>query len=444
MIINIPVDAGKIIDRLREKGFDAYTVGGCVRDNLLGKNPDDWDICTSALPDKVKEIFDGCLVLETGLKHGTVTVRFNHQSYEITTYRIDGEYVDNRRPKNVQFVKSLKEDLARRDFTINAMAYNSFEGLIDYNNGCNDLRDKIIRCVGNPDKRFDEDALRILRALRFSSVLDFNIEKETSLSIHRNKELLSNIAKERINVELCKLLCGKGVRKVLLEYADVFSIILPEIKPMIGFQQKNPHHLYDVWEHTAVVVENSEDDIFIKLAALLHDIAKPDCYTCDEQGIGHFYGHAEFSSDIAKNILRDLKFSNEIVNNVVQLIKYHDADISENSKSIKRWLNRLGEVQFKRLLKLKHADVMGQSDYKRQEKLKTLQDIEKALIQVLEEKQCFSLKDLAINGRDLIQIGIIDGKQIGQNLDNVLKQVIENNIENNKDDLLSFIKNMTK
>lgn len=444
MIINIPVDAGKIIDRLREKGFDAYTVGGCVRDNLLGKNPDDWDICTSALPDKVKEIFDGCLVLETGLKHGTVTVRFNHQSYEITTYRIDGEYVDNRRPKNVQFVKSLKEDLARRDFTINAMAYNSFEGLIDYNNGCNDLRDKIIRCVGNPDKRFDEDALRILRALRFSSVLDFNIEKETSLSIHRNKELLNNIAKERINVELCKLLCGKGVRKVLLEYADVFSIILPEIKPMIGFQQKNPHHLYGVWEHTAVVVENSEDDIFIKLAALLHDIAKPDCYTCDEKGIGHFYGHAEFSSDIAKNILRNLKFSNEIVNNVVQLIKYHDADISKNSKSIKRWLNRLGEVQFKRLLKLKHADVMGQSDYKRQEKLKTLQDIEKALIQVLEEKQCFSLKDLAINGRDLIQIGIIDGKQIGQNLDNVLKQVIENNIENNKDDLLSFIKNMTK
>lgn len=442
MIMNIPVDVVKIIDKLAEKGFEAYTVGGCVRDSLLDKKPEDWDICTSALPDQVKEVFDGYLVIETGLKHGTVTIRLNHQSYEITTYRVDGEYLDNRRPQSVNFVSSLKEDLARRDFTINAMAYNSAKGLEDYYEGCKDLKNKVIRCVGNPDERFNEDALRIIRALRFASVLGFNIEKETTRSIHKNKGLLDNIARERINLELRKLLCGKGVKKVLLEYSDVLAAIIPELAPMFGFKQNNPHHKYDVWEHTVVAIDNSTNDVMIRLALLLHDIAKPECYTCDEKGIGHFYSHGEFGSQIAKNVLRNLKFDNETINHIFQLVKYHDADISDKNKFIKKWLNKLGEIQFKRLLKVKYADVMGQSDYLREEKLKIIDNIENNLRQVLEEKQCFNLKDLAVNGRDLIVIGIDDGRKIGEILNWLLEQVIENKLENKKNILLGAIKDM--
>jgi len=436
VIINIPVDVEKIINRLEERGFEAYAVGGCIRDSLMDSKPNDWDICTSAQPEQVINCFEDYHVIETGVKHGTVTVRLNGQSYEITTYRIDGEYLDNRRPENVQFVNSIQEDLARRDFTMNAMAYNSGKGLVDYYKGCNDLKDGIIRCVGKADERFKEDALRIIRALRFASVFGFTIEKETSESIHHNKNLIKNIAKERINVELCKLLSGKGVKEILKNYSDILSVMIPEIKPMIGFQQNNPHHKYDVWEHTIAAVENSVSEPIIRLAVLLHDIGKPECYTCDGRGIGHFYSHGEFGAKIAEKILRDLKFDNQTISDVCQLIKYHDADISENSKFIKKWLNKIGIVQFERLLLVKQADVMGQSDYLKEKKLKTLANIQSTMSKILEEKQCFTLKQLAVNGNDLIKIGIHDGKIIGEILNWLLEQVMENQLENKKDTLI--------
>lgn len=436
MIINIPVDVEKIINRLEERGFEAYAVGGCIRDSLMDSKPNDWDICTSAQPEQVINCFEDYHVIETGVKHGTVTVRLNGQSYEITTYRIDGEYLDNRRPENVHFVKSLQEDLARRDFTINSMAYNSCKGLADYYKGCSDLKDGIVRCVGKADERFKEDALRIIRALRFASVLGFTIETETSESIHRNKNLIENIAKERINVELCKMLSGKGVKDVLKKYSDILSVMIPEIKPMIGFNQNNPHHKYDVWEHTIAAVENSISEPIIRLAVLLHDIGKPECYTCDGKGIGHFYSHGEFGAKKAEKILRDLKFDNQTIRDVCQLIKYHDADLSENSKFIKKWLNKIGIVQFERLLLVKRADVMGQSDYLKEKKLKTLASIQSSMKQVLEEKQCFSLKQLDVNGNDLMEIGIHDGKKIGELLNWLLEQVMENQLENKKDTLI--------
>lgn len=442
MVINVPVDVEKIINRLEEKGFEAYAVGGCVRDSLLGSKPSDWDLCTSARPEQVIECFEGYHIIETGLKHGTITVRLSGQSYEITTYRVDGEYLDNRRPENVTFVSSLKEDLARRDFTINAMAYNSNKGLADYFQGCKDLENRVIRCVGSADERFKEDALRIIRAIRFASVLEFNLEQETAESIHKNRELLNKIAKERINTELGKLLCGKGVSQVLKAYSGVLGTIIPEILTMIGFQQNNPHHQYDVWNHTVAALENSENDLTIRLAVLLHDVGKPECYTCDSDGIGHFYSHGEFGAKEADRILRNLKFSNQVISDVCQLIKYHDADINDNDRFIKKWLNKIGEVQFKRLLQVKYADVMGQSDYLREYKLKKLKAIESNMKRVLSEKQCFSLKQLAVNGEDLMEAGIHDGKKIGEVLEGLLEQVMDNQLENTKDILIYTAKNM--
>lgn len=442
MVINIPIDVEKIINRLQEGDFEAYAVGGCIRDSLMDIKPSDWDLCTSARPEQVISCFEEYSVIETGVKHGTVTVRLNDQSYEITTYRIDGEYLDNRRPETVHFVKSLQEDLARRDFTINAMAYNSSKGLVDFYGGCKDLKEEIIRCVGKADERFKEDALRIIRALRFASVLGFTIETETSESIHRNGTLLENIAKERINVELCKLLTGKGIKEILKNYSDILSVIIPEIKPMIGFQQNNPHHKYDVWEHTIVALENSANDSIVKLAILLHDIGKPECYTCDKKGIGHFYSHGEFGAVMTEKILKRLKFDHQTISDVCQLIKYHDAEISNNSKFIKKWLNKIGIIQFERLLLVKQADVMGQSDYLKEKKLKMIASIQSNLKQVLEEKQCFTLKELAINGNDLIEIGIPNGRKIGEILNWILEQVMEEQLENTKEILINAAKNM--
>jgi len=442
VIINLPIDAEKIIKRLEEEGHEAYAVGGCIRDSLLGEQPQDWDICTSAQPEEVMVCFKDYPVIATGIKHGTVTVRLNHRSYEVTTYRRDGVYLDNRRPESVAFVSSLKEDAARRDFTVNAMAYNSAKGLVDYYQGCSDLKAGIIRCVGNADERFREDALRIIRAMRFASVLGFVIEKDTALSMRRNKELLSRVSRERINVELCKLLRGKGIKHILREYKDILAVIMPELTPMFGFQQNNPHHKYDVWEHTVIAVDSSINEIIIRLALLLHDIGKPECYTCDSNGIGHFYSHGEFGAEMAKKILKDLKFDNLTVNNVCQLVKYHDADINESNQFIKKWLNKIGDSQFDRLLQVKYADVMGQSDYQREKKLKKLENIEKIKKQVFQESQCYSLKDLAVNGRDLIEVGIQDGKKIGEILEWLLEQVIENRLENQRGDLIEAAKSI--
>lgn len=444
VIINIPVDVEKIINKLEDQGFEAYAVGGCVRDLLLGMEPKDWDICTSALPQEIVCCFKDYRTIEVGIKHGTVAVISAGKSYEITAYRTEGEYKDNRRPEMVNFVSELKEDLARRDFTVNAMAYNSRWGLKDFYGGCSDLANKTLRCVGDKDKRFKEDALRILRAVRFASVLGFEAEKETNEAIHRNKALLGNISKERIKEELCKLLCGDEVKKTLIEYGDVMAEIIPEVATMIDFEQNNPHHSRNVWEHTLEALDNSENNLIVRLAVLLHDVAKPICYTMGIDGVGHFYGHGEQGAELAEEILKNLKFDNNVINNVRQLIKYHDAPLSPDGKFVKKWLNKIGQEELQYLISVKYADIMGQSEYKRAEKLSALNAVSVEMTSILEEKQCYSLKDLAVNGRDLAELGMCEGRQMGDSLNFLLDKVIDGEIENDKKTLIKELKSNDK
>lgn len=425
-----------IIKTLEQNGFEAYVVGGCVRDSLIGLNPNDWDICTSAKPEQTKECFQEYHIIETGMQHGTITIMIDHEPYEVTTYRIDGEYLDNRHPNEVQFVNSLKEDLARRDFTINAMAYNPKDELIDYFGGQLDLQNKVIQCVGNSDARFNEDALRIMRALRFASTYDFKIDDATKLSVHQFKSLLTNIAVERINSELCKLLCGSGVKYILTHYHDVIGVFIPEILAMAGFEQNNPHHMYNVWEHTVNAIYHASSDMIVRLTVLFHDIGKPHCYTQDEQGIGHFYGHGQISSDMSYDIMKRLKFDNDTVNQVKELVLYHDADIQPRNKHIKRWLNKIGEERLRQLIEVKIADISAQSRLEREERLLTLSKMKMCIDEVISQQQCFCLKDLAINGRDLIEIGIHQGTQIGVILYKLMDLVIEEQINNEKDELI--------
>ncbi|QIB69210.1 HD domain-containing protein [Aminipila butyrica] len=442
MIINIPIDVEKIISRLEAEGFEAYIVGGCVRDQLLGIVPEDWDICTSAKPEQVVSCFSDCRLLNTGIQHGTVTILLGGQAYEVTTYRQDGTYMDGRRPEEVAFVTSLEEDLARRDFTVNTLAYNARRGLVDPYGGCKDLQAKLIRCVGEPGERLREDGLRIIRALRFASVLGFSIEAETARSLHNSGSLLSIVAVERIQTEFCKLLCGQGVKGVLEEYRDIIEVFLPELKPMAECQQHNPHHWYDVWKHTLEALGHTEESLVVRLAVLLHDVAKPRSYTFGKDGVGHFYGHGEQGATMAEAILKRLKMDGQTVREVCQLIKYHDAEVGESGPLIKKWLHKLGPVQFERLLQVKYADIMGQSDYLRERKLNMLGAIRRKLLQVLEEGQCFCLKDLAVNGHDLMALGIPAGKKVGELLEKLLEQVLEEQLENTRETLLQAVKRL--
>lgn len=442
MTIDIPKGANTVLSILEHNGAEAYVIGGCVRDSILGRTPHDWDICTNALPEKVKDYFTslGYHVIETGMKHGTVTVMVENEPYEVTTYRVDGEYKDSRHPESVQFVGDLKADLARRDFTMNALAYNTEMGIVDYFNGLTDIRMKLIRCVGVADDRFNEDALRIMRAVRFASTYGFELDKSVTDSIHRNRNLLSNIAAERINVELTKALMGEGVGYILSNFVDVIGVFFPEVLPMIEFKQNNPHHIYDVWNHTIEVVKNAENNATIKLAALFHDIGKPHSYTEDEQGIGHFYGHAGISMDIAETVLKRLKFDNDTIYNIVELIKYHDADIQPRNRSVKRWLNKIGENGLRQLVALKRADVMAQSELNRGERLMQLDGILACVETIIAQQQCFSLKDLAVNGRDLMDAGVPQGVRIGVVLNELLDMVLDEQIDNNHEVLLKAVK----
>jgi len=433
--INIPSEVQFIIDTLEKSGYEAYAVGGCVRDAVLHNDPKDWDICTPALPEQIMRCFEGYHIIETGLKHGTITLLIDNKPYEITTYRIDGIYSDNRHPDKVEFVSKLKEDLSRRDFTINAMAFNPSKGFVDYFGGVLDINNRIIRCVGDADKRFQEDALRIMRALRFASVLGFSLDAETSNAINRNAKLLKNIAVERISVELNKLINGLDADKILLSYTLVIEEIIPEIKAMIGFEQNNPYHHLDVWRHTVESIINTPAETALRLTMLFHDIAKPVSYT-EEDSIGHFYGHPQISSDMAKQILSRLKYDNQTIETVTQLILYHDTDIQPRRKHIKRWLNRIGEDRFRQLLIIKRADAMAQSEKHRQKRIDTLDAIVPILNEIIENHQCFSLKDLAINGKDLIAIGVPEGAMIGNVLNQLLDLVINELIENEKVQLI--------
>lgn len=428
-----------IIDILKENGYDAYAVGGCIRDTIMKKKPSDWDICTSSTPQETLECLNKSNVVKNGLKHGTVTVVFDDITYEITTFRIDGEYADNRRPESVTFVRELKEDLARRDFTINAIAYNDAEGLCDFFGGINDINKKIIRCVGNPDKRFNEDALRIMRALRFASVLGFDIEKSTSDSIHRNKELLKNISVERIMSEFSKMLVGDNAEKILMEYSDVFCVFIPEIKPMIGFNQKNKHHIYDVWKHTVKAVVNTPPNRILRFAALFHDIGKPKAFTIDKQGVGHFYGHPEISEEMTYNILKRLKSDNKTLEQVTTLVKKHDVGIIAKPKYVRRTVVKIGNELFEKLLLLKRADALAQNPVYTSEKLKYIDELERIYKENMTDIPNFTIKSLAVNGYDLMNMGITNGKEIGICQKRLFKLVVDGEIQNEKNVLLELV-----
>lgn len=441
--IEMPAAAKLIISELEKNGFEAYIVGGCVRDYILGRTPNDWDICTSAKPNDVINIFSQDYhVIETGLKHGTVTVAINKIPYEVTTFRIDGEYTDSRHPDSIEFTGDITKDLARRDFTINAMAYNDKIGIVDVFGGMADCENKIIRCVGNAKKRFEEDALRILRAVRFASQLGFGIEQDTQKEIHALKQSLVHISAERINAEFCKIITGKCACTILNEYKSVFAEIIPDIQPMFRFEQHNFHHIYDVWGHTLKALEQAPPDLTIRLAVFFHDIAKPLCFSKSDDGMGHFYGHAKISADMTRKILADLKFDNDTIKNVTELIYYHDSEIMPENKYVKRWLGKIGEVQFKRLLNVKRCDTRGLAPQFIEERLEKFDYIEKLAEEVLSKQECFSMKSLNINGRDLIKLGMTPGKRMGEILNTLLNRVVDGEIPNDRNTLIREAKKL--
>lgn len=443
MRFQLLAEAKLILDLMHQNGFECYMVGGCVRDLLLGKKPSDYDFATSALPNEILECFSDYKTYNVGIKFGTVCVLINGNKFEITTYRSDGNYLDFRHPNKVNFTRNLQEDLKRRDFTINAIAYNEEKGIVDLFDSICDLKNGIIRCVGNPNERFNEDALRILRALRFSSKFNFTIDEETSKSIIDNVDLLANIANERISVELLGILTGIGVRNILDEYKDVFAFIIPELRPMFDFDQRSPYHCYDLWHHTIETINNISCDSILRMTMLLHDIGKVDTFTLTESGRGHFYGHPEVSFEKAKVILKRLKYSNEFIHTVSLLIKYHDVRFNGNRKLIKKVMSVIGKDNMELLFKVQCSDMLSQSDYKKEEKLFAIKESMIEYQKIIKEEKCFSLKQLEIDGRDLIDIGITDGHTIGQILNTCLDEVINETLENKKEVLIRRAKKLT-
>lgn len=445
--IKIPSGANEIIHSLQNNGYEAFLVGGCVRDSILGRPIHDYDITTSATPYEMMKVFKDKRIIETGLQHGTITIVINGEGYEVTTYRIDGNYSDSRRPDSVTFTRSLEEDLKRRDFTINAMAYNDEVGLIDPFNGMEDIKYHKIRCVGRAEDRFSEDALRILRAIRFASQLGFVLEPDTDWNISKMYKNLENISVERINSEFCKIAASSNFCVQMVLYSDVLSLFIPEIKDMFDFLQNNPYHIYDVWNHTVHAVHAYEcdcepdlnpRDLITSLAVFFHDIGKPHCYQDGEDGIRHFKGHGRVSADMTDKIMKRLRFDNDTREKVVELVYYHDATFEVGKKYIKRWLNKIGEEQFRRLLNVRRADIKAQADMAQETRLQKIDNIEYILEEVLQDDECFSLKDLAVNGKDLITIGYKPGKEIGEVLNNLLDLVISGEYKNEKEKLLEI------
>ncbi len=438
MSIQIPPAVLTLLDKLRTAGFAAYAVGGCVRDSLLGKIPADWDVTTEALPEQIKAALPDYRILETGIRHGTVTVLTAEEAVEVTTYRCESGYSDGRRPDTVRFVRELREDLRRRDFTVNAMAWHPDEGLIDPFNGQKDLRARTIRCVGRPEERFSEDSLRILRALRFAAVLAFNIEAETAAALHCCAPLLTRIAPERISAELLRLLCGERVLPVMRDFREILGKAIPVLLPMFDLDQRNPHHVHDVYMHTLHVVEAIPAEPVLRLAALFHDCGKPLCRTVDANGIGHFYHHAAVGADIAEQAMRELRLDSDTIRQVKQLVKWHDVPLEATQACMRRWLNRMGESALRRLLLLKRADTLGQAPTLC-ERQKEIDRLEAVLQQVLKESLCFSLKDLAVKGNNLIAAGVPIGPPVGELLKRLLTEVIEERCPNDREALLGLV-----
>lgn len=435
MTMDMPKNVDIAINLLQSAGFEAYAVGGCVRDSLLGKTPNDWDITTSAKPEDMKSVFADFHCIDTGIKHGTVTVVIDGEPLEITTFRLDGEYEDNRHPKSVTFTSDLGADLGRRDFTVNAMAYSKMTGTVDLFGGQNDLKNKIIRCVGDPDRRFNEDALRILRALRFASALDFEIEEKTAQSLLKNRALLGNISEERIAKELLKLVCGKGAKRILTDFAPVLFEILPELQPIYKNSHDNPHHCYDIYEHTLIAVESIDPEPTLRFAMLLHDCGKPAVKKFDENGVAHFYGHQRISAESSAQILARLKVSNKFRDEILFLVSNHDRwELYENTEKMPRYLSKFGLDGVLKLLKVMRADVLAQSPEYRY-RLDQIADAEEIAKNLAAQKPCLSLSELQINGRTLMDIGIPQGRKLGAVLAQLLDEVIDGVTKNTQEAL---------
>ncbi len=433
MQIQLPNNVSLILSKLNENGFEANIVGGCVRDILLGKEPHDWDICTDAMPEQIIECFNNYDIIDNGIKHGTVGVIIDKNVYEITTYRIDGEYNDCRHPNSVTFTNKLSYDLSRRDFTVNAMAFNLKDGLTDLFGGQADLKSGAIRCVGDPDKRFKEDALRIIRALRFASVYSFSIEIKTADAILRNAGLLKNISEERITSEFNRLLCGNTAPYILNRFRRVIAVFIPEIEVMFNFDQNNPHHNKTLWKHTTSAISHIDNDLILRLTMFFHDIGKPLAQKYDEvKKLCHYKGHNKFSAAITDNIMRRLKYPNDVIDKVKTLILFHDIRFSDNKRQIKHVMSAIGKENFQLLIKVQRADLLAQSMYKREEKLEKFNLACETFSRVVEEEECFKLSDLAVNGHDLIRLGITNGKDIGNTLKLLLSLVIDEKLDNEK------------
>lgn len=436
--MQIPSAVCGILETLTKAGYTAYLVGGCVRDQQMGRMTHDWDIATSALPDEVTRLFTGRKVIPTGIRHGTVTVMADGRPVEVTTYRMDGDYEDHRHPAQVSFARSLTDDLARRDFTINAMAYHPEEGLIDPFGGREDLRARLLRCVGDPERRFEEDALRLMRALRFSSVLGCAIEPAAQDALRRQAGLLRTISPERIFKEWLLLLCGDNVEAVMLNYADVLAVILPEITAMRACNQRHPCHAYDVYTHTVKSIAAAPADPLIRLSMLFHDAGKPFCRTRGADGYDHFYGHAAISSELAGKRLRALRADRATIDTVTRLVSLHDADLPATRPVVRRWLNRLGPDNFERWLHIRRADIQALAPAVRPAKREAWDAFVSLYREVLREQACFSRSQLAVNGRDLIAAGFPPGEAMGRLLTQMLEAVIEERLPNDRDALLAF------
>lgn len=431
--------SAEILNVLEKAGFEAYLVGGCVRDTLMKRPFHDTDITTNALPEQITDTFKNYKTIPTGIKHGTVTVISGGIPYEITTYRIDGEYSDSRRPDSVEFTANLREDLARRDFTINAIAMNLHGEISDPFGGAEDIQKKIIRCVGSPEKRFSEDALRIMRAVRFSSQLGFEIEQETAEAVHSMKNRLKNISKERIREELDKLICGKNCFNVLMEYSDVISTVIPEFEKCIGFEQHSPYHKYTVWEHTArAVILAPQDNLKMRRALLFHDIAKPVCARFDETGRGHFKNHAESGAEMTRDIMKRLRYDNESITYATILIEHHSDKIYSKT-DVKKLMSVIGDRLFIELMEMKKCDNSAKNEFVLDENNELDKHIENAY-RIIENNECRSLNMLDINGNDLAGKGF-RGVEIGNALKELLNLVIEEKLPNEHDILLNYIEN---
>ncbi len=435
--------ATRAMEQLEAHGYEAYAVGGCVRDSLLGRSPNDWDLTTSALPDQTLACFENCRTVEIGKQHGTIAVILEGETLEITTYRVDGDYADNRHPLSVTYSRNLSDDLSRRDFTVNAMAYHPARGLVDLFGGREDLVKKVIRAVGDPKRRFEEDGLRILRAIRFASVLGFELEAETDREVHACRHLLTNIAHERIREEFCKLLLGRGAVRILRDYRDVIAVFLPELAPTFDFLQNSKYHCYDVWEHTLHALEQTaSDSLDVRLAILLHDVGKPHCYTEDADG-GHFKGHADHSVRLSEQLLRRLRFDNATVAKVLTLVRYHDVPIIPETKYVKRAILRFGEEGLFDFLEVFRCDRLAHHP-DHCELPEFLSAVPRLVEEIREENACLSLKALAVNGEDLLSLGYRPGRALGETLNALLSAVIDEELPNEREALLAHAEEQLK